>query len=675
MSSSGARRRLLLVSTNYAPEHAGIGPYAAQIAEHWAADGAEVHVLTGMPHYPAWRLDPAYAGVKRVEEERSGVRVHRRAHAVPARQTAVKRVLFEASVLRGGRDEPAGMERPDAVFAQMPSLAGGVIGARLAERHGVPFVPIVQDLMGAAAAQSGIRGGGLAAAAAGSVERYVLRRAALVGVIHETFVPKVAAMGVPERRIRLVRNWSHVQSPSRPREEMRARLGWRPGQAVLLHSGNMGLKQGLEVLIEAARLAPEVRVVLMGDGNQREQLRALAGGLPNLDFMPPAGDEEFADVLAAADLLVVTQRGSVRDMSLPSKLTSYFAAGRPVIAAVAADSGTAQEVLGSGAGVVVPPESPGELLTAAAALLSDPARAAALASAGPAYAAAHLTREAGLARIDALLSEALTLPAPPTRPSPTTEPDSAEPDSNLAVPPRPAKAPPVPAREAAVPRKSAASIAEPEPESAPPAEDAPSSVEPGPGPVVPPPSPKAPPMPVTAPAAAPILPPVPADAPAVPAAQPVAAEPTAQRDVEPTVPPVPAQAPAVAEASREPVDPPRPAEPPEPPKPPEPEAAEPTVPPVPAGEPADAESAVPPVTAAEPLPAESEAIVPPRPAKAPAAAGPAAALAAAGGGDQVEAVTDTSRAGLPEGAEEARARRRRVRQKSGGPSGSEGVGK
>lgn len=435
MALSGAHRRLLLVSTNYAPEHAGIGPYATQIAEHWAAGGSEVHVLTGMPHYPAWRLDPAYAGVRRVVEERGGVRVHRRSHTVPPRQTAVKRALYEASVLRGALSAPPEMERPDAVVAQMPSLAGGVAGARLAGRYGVPFVPVVQDLMGAAAAQSGIRGGGAAAVAARAVESYALKRAALVGVIHDTFVPKVAAMGVPERRIRLVPNWSHVQRPSRPRAEMRARLGWRPGQTVLLHSGNMGLKQGLEVLVDVARLAPELRVVLMGDGNQREQLRALAGGLPNLDFMAPVDEADFADVLAAADVLAVTQRGSVLDMSLPSKLTSYFAAGRPVVAAVAADSGTALEIARSGAGVVAPPEDAGGLLATVRALVADPARVEALALRGPVYADAHLSRAAGLARLDALLAEALgTTPPRPTTP-PLPGPGAPE------TPPRPLTAP------------------------------------------------------------------------------------------------------------------------------------------------------------------------------------------------------------------------------------------
>ncbi|MGP3924181.1 glycosyltransferase family 4 protein [Streptomyces sp. 8N616] len=403
-------RRLLLVSTNYAPEQAGIGPYATQIAEHLAADErhAEVHVLAGMPHYPAWRTDPAYRGVWRAEEERAGVLLHRRRHTVPPRQTAVRRALYEASILAHGLAAPPRMGRPDAVLAQLPSLAGGVIGARIARRYGVPYVPVVQDLMGAAAAQSGIRGGGRAsAAAAGAVEAYVLKRARLVGVIHESFVDKVTAMGVARDRIRLVPNWSHVARPSRPRAEMRARLGWREGRIVVLHSGNMGLKQGLEVLVEAAREAPDVHIVLMGDGNQREHLRALGAGLPNLHFLPPAEEAEFPDVLAAADVLAVTQRASVLDMSIPSKLTSYFAAGRPVVASVAEQGGTAEEVRRSEAGVLVPPENPPALLAAVRKLAEDPAAADALGSRGPAYVDAHLSREAGLARIAGLLDEAL----------------------------------------------------------------------------------------------------------------------------------------------------------------------------------------------------------------------------------------------------------------------------
>jgi glycosyltransferase involved in cell wall biosynthesis len=398
VAESGAHRRLLLVSTNYAPEPAGTSRYATQIAEHWAAGGDEVHVLTGLPHYPAWRIDRAYAGVRRAEEERGGVTVHRHSHTVPARQTPLRRAVFEASLLSGGLRAAPGIGRPDAVAAQMPSLAAGVIGARLAARHAVPFVPLVRNLLGGRSA------------VARAIERYALRRAALVGVTHETLAAEVAALGVPERRIRLVPNWSLIPGPSRPRSEMRALLGWRPGQTVLLCAGDLGAGQGLDVLIAAARLDPTLRVVLMGEGDQRERLRALAGGMPNVDFAPLADEAELPDMLSAADVLAVTDRG------VPPELTSYFAAGRPVVAAVPADSGTAREVTRTGAGAVVPPAAPPALLAAVRSLAAAPPRSAT---------ATPLTREAALTHLDALLAEVLAPAVAPAVPPRPTQPPAA----------------------------------------------------------------------------------------------------------------------------------------------------------------------------------------------------------------------------------------------------------
>ncbi|MFD3417844.1 glycosyltransferase [Streptomyces decoyicus] len=398
-----------MVSTNYAPEHTGIGPYSTQIAEHLAATGADTHVLAGMPHYPAWRVADGYRGRWRIRERRGGVTVHRRRHTVPPRQTALRRALFEASILAHGAVAPPRI-RPDVVLTQMPSLAGGVLGGRLARQAGVPHVVVVQDLMGAAAEQSGIQGGGRAAALAGAVEARVLRGAAVVGVVHESFVDRVTAMGVPRARVHVVPNWTHVEGPSGDREETRARLGWSEKDTVLLHAGNMGLKQGLEVLVEAARLADQeaapVRIVLMGDGNQRAHLQRLAEGVSSLSFLPPADAQEFPDVLAAADVLAVTQKASVLDMSLPSKLTSYFMTGRPVIASVAAEGGTAQEVLRSGAGSVIAPEDPKALLAEVRALADDPERASRLGARGPQYVEQRLSSRAGLERITALLRTA-----------------------------------------------------------------------------------------------------------------------------------------------------------------------------------------------------------------------------------------------------------------------------
>src|SRR5205807_3184606 len=171
----------------------------------------------------------------------------------------------------------------------------------------------------------------------------------------------------------------------------RTRLGWSNDEVVAIHSGNMGFKQALDNVIGAAKLAQgeaNIRFVLQGDGSQREPLLALVRrlGLRNVSFLPVAPATEFPDILAAGDILLLNQGRQVSDMSLPSKLASYFAAGAPVIAAVRHDSEAAREVEASGGGVVVEPECPAELLAAVKSLAGTPSRRKELGAAGKRFA-------------------------------------------------------------------------------------------------------------------------------------------------------------------------------------------------------------------------------------------------------------------------------------------------
>jgi glycosyltransferase involved in cell wall biosynthesis len=402
--------RVALVSMNYRPEHAGIGPYAGQIAEGLVAAGARVSAVAGVPHYPAWRIPAEYRWALRRRERLAGVDVLRLRHYVPSRQSALRRGLYEGTFLAQAlttRLTPP----PQIVLAISPSLSSAAAGMRIARRYGVPCVLLVQDLMGAAAAQSGIRGGGTVARLTDRAERSLLSKAAAVAVIHESFVPSVRSMGVAAERIHVVPNWTHIGAATGDRQRVRAEMGWAADETVMLHAGNMGLKQGLEVVVDAARralkLPHHLRFVLMGDGNQRAHLEQIGAGLPNLTVVPPVPGDGFPDVLNAADVLLVTQRASVLDMSVPSKLTSYFAAGRPVLAAVAPDGGTAVEIERSGAGVLVIPEDPGALLDAALSLRAAPDKRESLGRNGQAYAAARLDRTAALDRITGLIATVL----------------------------------------------------------------------------------------------------------------------------------------------------------------------------------------------------------------------------------------------------------------------------
>ncbi|HEY8489481.1 MAG TPA: glycosyltransferase family 4 protein [Dehalococcoidia bacterium] len=396
---------LLLVSTHYWPEETGNAPYVTDLAEHLARRGLRVTVLTGMPHYPRWQIFPAYRGALHLHQTVNGVAVRRFRQYVPARQTAARRALYEASFLVNALPH-ALTERPAAVLAVVPGLAGGVAAAAAAARWRAPLGLIFQDLVGNAAAQSGVPGGGPVSGVTRRLEAWTARRAAAVAVISDGFRPYLRRLGVPEGRMVTLRNWSRAGGPPggrRPaREAERARLGWRQDQQVVLHAGNMGLKQGLEHLLAAARLAvgsrPHLRFVLMGDGSQRTALAAAAAGCPNVSFLDLQPEGRVAGVLDAADVLLVHERRSVVSMSLPSKLTAYFAAGRPVVAAVAPGSETAREVLRAGAGLLVPPEEPAALLAALDRLHADPALAEDLGARGRRYAATHLSRGRLLAR-------------------------------------------------------------------------------------------------------------------------------------------------------------------------------------------------------------------------------------------------------------------------------------
>lgn len=156
-------------------------------------------------------------------------------------------------------------------------------------------------------------------------------------------------------------------------------MGWGPDDFVVLHAGNMGMKQGLENVVNAALVAEQkgsnVRFVLMGDGHQRSTLEAAAEGLIKLSFVDSLPDEEFQLALTAADALLVNELPGVRDMSVPSKLTSYFNAGVPVIAATDEGSVTSVEVEASGGGIRVPAGDPYALVDSAEALADDHAHA------------------------------------------------------------------------------------------------------------------------------------------------------------------------------------------------------------------------------------------------------------------------------------------------------------
>lgn len=367
------RDRVTILGLNFAPEPTGNAPYTAGLARHLDAAGARVTVLTTFPHYPQWRRYAGYSGW-RSEANDHGVRLVRLRHFVPNPPRGLRRLLSEISF--GVRLLVANWHRPTAVVLVSPALFSSWLAMlRLQVQRTPRRIVWVQDLYSQGMDETG-EGGGLAQGVARSIEGWTLRRAHMVVAIHDTMASRMTtSLRVKRDRIVVIPNWSHVAPVDMEPGEARAHLNWADCFTVL-HAGNIGLKQGLDVLIETAQRAAArqlpIQFILLGDGGERKRLEQLALGLTNLHFVEPVSDAEFPIALAAADALLVTEATGVSEMAAPSKLTSYFAARRPVIASVSSNGIVAKIMAAAQAGPVTRGGDALDLLTAVDLLAHNP---------------------------------------------------------------------------------------------------------------------------------------------------------------------------------------------------------------------------------------------------------------------------------------------------------------
>ena len=350
--------RVLLFGINYRPEPSGIGPYTAGLAQHLAGRGDEVTVITGLPSYPGWRLKRGTPRRLLSTERIDGVTVIRAAHFIPGTQTAAKRAMYEGTFGLTGLIASLRISRPDAILGVVPSLSGGILARLAGRRFGTPYGLLFQDLMGPAARQSGIAGGGMVGRVTSSTEGWVAAGARAVAVVTDGFTPYLVSLGVRNDRIHHVPNWVRIAPPCLDRASVHRQFGWPDDRQIVLHAGNMGSKQGLDQVVDAARLAADRGEPgpVRARGGRKPGKPAPGGGgaRPHAGFLPVQPDGVYAGLVAAADVLLLSERAMQECMSLPSKLTSYFAAGRPIVAAVPEDGPSAREMERSRAGISVP---------------------------------------------------------------------------------------------------------------------------------------------------------------------------------------------------------------------------------------------------------------------------------------------------------------------------------
>ncbi|MGH6787128.1 MAG: WcaI family glycosyltransferase [Novosphingobium sp.] len=404
-------RRILLVGLNYAPEPVGIGPYSAGLAEELAARGHDVTAVVGKPYYPQWRSDPAFAGGWKRSVE-NGVEVVRCPHYVPRAPSGFRRVLHLASfalsaVLPLMWRFVSGASKPALVIAIAPALLGMVPAWLFARTSGAKLWLHIQDFEVEAALATGLLG--RSAQLALWLEARLLRLADRVSTIGPQMAARLVAKGVPAERVVEIRNWADARFAPDPAGSARLRAEWSLGsRKVLLYSGNIARKQGIEVLIEAARLLAhrtDLVFVICGEGPNRAALAELAEEPGNVQLHDLQPAENMGALLGLATLHLLPQIAGAADLVLPSKLTNMLASARPTIATTAPGTGLAAEV--AGCGLITPPADAAALAAAIEALADDPVRCAEFGEAARIRAAERWDKAGIVDRFEAALDELL----------------------------------------------------------------------------------------------------------------------------------------------------------------------------------------------------------------------------------------------------------------------------
>ena len=360
LESAPSVRRVFIYGINYSPEPTGVGRYTGEIGEYLAGQGLEIDVVTAVPHYPGWAVRGNYRNRYSVERG-TRVRVTRCPLLLKAEMRGAWRMLAPLSfAVTSG---PIAIwriltERPDTVLCIEPTLFSAPAALLAAKLVGARTVLHVQDLEIDAAFAVGHLRGGMLQKFATMVERSVLRAFDAIVTISNRMQQNLELKGVTRQRLSLVRNWVDLEKvkPLNGSPAYRRELGLADETFVVLYAGNIGPKQALPIVLDAAeRLVAESKLlfVIAGDGPEKKHLMARYGHLPSVRFLPVQPEARLCELLNLADVHVLPQDRGAVDLVLPSKLGGMLASGKPCI--VMAEPGTELfDFLGDGA-IILPP--------------------------------------------------------------------------------------------------------------------------------------------------------------------------------------------------------------------------------------------------------------------------------------------------------------------------------
>jgi colanic acid biosynthesis glycosyl transferase WcaI len=354
--------KFLLYSLNYSPELTGVGKYNGEMSKWLANNNVDVQVVAAKPYYPEWEIHPNYSGFGYQSSIENGVSVIHCPLYVPAQPSALKRIIHLVSFALSSKfvllkKALSKKTRPDVIFVVQPTLFITPIALLFAKCAGAKTILHIQDYEVDAMLGLGMSvKGSLIPRIAYGIESWLMRRFDVVSTISYSMMENAKQKGAPAERIMFFPNWADTDfvTPEVDGSAIRVAWGFTEADKVVLYAGNMGAKQGLEMVLEAAaqyQSNPDsetnVKFVFVGAGAHVDALKQQASGmnLGNVIFKPLQAWEDVPAMLVMADVHLVVQKKGAADAVLPSKLTNILSAGGNAVVTAEKDTELGQLIV------------------------------------------------------------------------------------------------------------------------------------------------------------------------------------------------------------------------------------------------------------------------------------------------------------------------------------------
>lgn len=350
--------RILLLAGNFSPEPTGIGKYNGEMIDWLATNGFDCTVITTYPYYPQWKPQPPYQKKYRWYSQEilktnngNSVKILRCPHYIPAVPTGKTRMLLDFSFAFSSLlllIKLAFSKKFRFVITVSPPLPLGILAAWYKAWRKAIFLYHIQDLQVDTAAELNMLKSKILLKFLFATEKYILKRADIVSTISDGMIKRIVAK--TGREVLFFPNWSDTAQifPIENKAALKTEFGFNTLDTVLLYSGAIGEKQGLESIIYTAadlQHIPGLQFVICGSGPYGEKLQQLAKSknLKNIKFIPIQPLEKLNRFLNMADVHFVIQKSNASDLVMPSKLTNILAVGG--LAIITANEGSSLHTL------------------------------------------------------------------------------------------------------------------------------------------------------------------------------------------------------------------------------------------------------------------------------------------------------------------------------------------